>query len=130
MHMGPLWDFDISCGNINYNGCDSATGFWIRNAPWITRMFADPAFTKAVKKRWTARKARLDKVIRNYIDSQATFLAKEQELNFSKWRILGSYVWPNEKRYINRKTYQSEIDYLKNFLIRRIEWLDAAFSKL
>lgn len=23
LHFGPNWDFDISCGNINYNGCDN-----------------------------------------------------------------------------------------------------------
>ncbi|MCR6640410.1 MAG: CotH kinase family protein [Sporocytophaga sp.] len=44
LNVGPLWDFDISAGNINYNGCDYPIGWWIRDSKWIDRLFEDPAF--------------------------------------------------------------------------------------
>ncbi|MFQ7088263.1 MAG: hypothetical protein ACLRTD_28295 [Bacteroides sp.] len=42
--MGPLWDFDIAFGNINYNNNQLATGFWVKEASWIKRLFEDTYF--------------------------------------------------------------------------------------
>ena len=43
LHMGPLWDFDIAAGNIDYNNAWQTSGWWIRDAPWFSRLFEDPA---------------------------------------------------------------------------------------
>ena len=130
LYMGPNWDFDISCGNINYNNCDKTDGYWIKNAAWIKRMFQDPTFAENVKNRWNATKDALlqtladDGLIQNLADANAVSC----ELNFMKWQILGKYVWPNAAGYANRKTYQSEIDYMRNWLSERYVWLDNAFN--
>lgn len=91
LYMGPNWDFDISCGNINYNGCDNPEGFWIKTAKWITRMFQDPDFVTHLKARWNNNKTALyntlldDGLIQTLADVNAT----SAELNFIKWQILG-----------------------------------------
>ena len=41
--------------------------------------------------------------------------------NYTKWPILGTYVWPNN--FIG-DTYQEEIDYLKNWMQNRLTWMD------
>lgn len=49
LKMGPIWDFDIALGNINYNNNQVPEGFWIKSASWISRMFDDPEFVNLVK---------------------------------------------------------------------------------
>ena len=124
LHMGPVWDFDISCGNINYNGNEKTDGLWIINASWYARLFQDPAFAAQVKQCWNAKRTQLDTVVNTEIAARADKLRVGAALNFNRWPILGTYVWPNADGYAQRTTYQSEVDYLVNWLNARIAWLD------
>jgi len=130
IHLGPNWDFDISCGNINYNGCDNASGWWIRNAAWISRLFQDPLFISNLKNRWNEKKSELSTFIYSDIQTLANENATSAQVNFLRWQILGTYVWPNPAGYDKRTTYQSEIDYLKTWLYARFFWLDNAINAL
>jgi len=127
---GPLWDFDISCGNIDYNGCDNPEGFWIKNDTWITtwisRLFEDPAFVSLVKTRWNAKAAELAATLK-FIDSRAGYLAEAQAWNFRRWPILNIYVWPNA---VVTGSYSREIVWLKAWLAARLSWLDSAINGL
>lgn len=45
LYMGPVWDFDVSSGNVNYVPIVNPTVPWMQvNALWYTRWFNDPAF--------------------------------------------------------------------------------------
>lgn len=125
--MGPDWDFDISCGNIDYNGCDDSSGFWIKNARWYKQLFTDPQFESKVKARWEKVRTQVRSAVDSKIISMAEEVRKSAEQNFARWEILGTYVWPNAAGYQQRTTYQSEIDYMQKWLSRRIEWLDSQF---
>ena len=126
LKMGPVWDFDISLGNINYNGNERAEGFWIKKALWISRLFEDPNFVTNVKYRFNYfyenRNAMYDKINSNY-----TYLYNSQDENYSKWPTLGIYVWPN---YVYFDTYDEEVDYLIKWLNGRLEWLNTAINEL
>ena len=52
LKMGPVWDYDISLGNINFNNNETTDGFWIKNATWYARLFEDPNFVSKVKSRF------------------------------------------------------------------------------
>jgi hypothetical protein len=122
--MGPVWDFDISLGNINYNNNDNPEGFWIKNSPWINRLFEDPSFVSSVKARWNTKKNDFFALSR-YIDERASYINDAQVQNFRKWDILGIPVWPN---VVVPGSYQGEIDYLKSWLAGRLAWLDTAIK--
>jgi len=124
--MGPLWDFDISMGNINYNGSDNINGFWIKNAKWISRLFEDPVFVAAVKTRWNAKYSQLSGIY-SFIDERAASLFMAQYQNFNKWLILDKQVWPNA---VVMGSYTGEIAYLKSWLRTRIAWLNTELNKL
>ena len=143
IHMGPLWDFDIGFGNVNYNACDSTEDYWIKNSGWHSRLFTDENFVAAVKKRWSEKKDLLTTIASagatdvtsgteevTTISDFTAALSSDTELNFTVWPILGAYVWPNADGYADRTSYQSEVCYLKNWLTARITWLDSAFSSL
>ena len=57
LFMGPLWDFDLAAGNANYAEAFRTEGWHIRNAPWFSRLFEDPAFAARVKLEWNEIKA-------------------------------------------------------------------------
>jgi hypothetical protein len=61
------------------------------------------------------------------VDSFATVLDQAQIRNFERWDILGEYVWPN---YFIGDSYTEEIDYMKNWVSLRINWLDNAFPEI
>ena len=56
-----------------------------------------------------------------FLDSNIVTLANAQERNFNRWPILGQYVWPND--FIGQ-TYQDESEFLKEWLIARLQWMD------
>lgn len=128
IHLGPIWDFDIALGNINYQGCDNPEGWWVRNSMWFYRLFQDPYFEQKVKDRWKEIKSSID-VWSESIQDNADIIGIDAEYNFKRWSILGKYVWPNADGYENRTTYQSEIDYLKNWIENRISWIDSELSQ-
>lgn len=60
-----------------------------------------------------------------YLDDQATLLQGPSERNFEKWPILGRYIWPN---YYIGQSYQEEVNYLKQWVNARLQWLDENIS--
>lgn len=125
--MGPVWDFDIGAGNINYNGNNDPTGWWLRSNPltytqWTKRLFDDPAFAAAVAVRWKQLKTTQFDTLSAYIDQNAAALEQSQQNNFQRWPILGQYVPPNAEV---AGSYQGEVNYLKSWLTQRIAWMDS-----
>jgi len=125
LFMGPLWDFDIGAGNVNYNGNDNPIGWYIRDSLWISRLFEDPAFEARVKTRWNELKASQFDTILDFIDESATSLALASSNNFERWPILDQYVWPNA---VVTGSYEGEVQYLRDWLETRIAWMDAQFN--
>jgi len=82
-----------------------------------------PLFQENIENRWTQLRSTTlhNDSINTIIDSCYNFLSEAQERNFTKWDILGKYVWPNF--YIG-ETYEEEIEILKVWLSERLNWLD------
>jgi hypothetical protein len=56
--MGPVWDYDLSLGNANYNDGWHATGWYYSvlgdgDYPYWRRLFEDPEFRRYAD-RWLA----------------------------------------------------------------------------
>jgi hypothetical protein len=123
--IGPVWDFDIAAGNINYDDAEKTNSWRIRNYYWYQRLFQDAGFRNKVKDRWNELKStKIDGII-DFIDTQHQYLDKSQQENFKTWEILNIYVWPNA---VVPGSYQGEIDYLKTWLKDRISWMDSQIN--
>ena len=57
------------------------------------------------------------------VDSNVFALGEAPDRNFTRWNILGTYVWPN---WYIANTYDEEINWMKNWIIGRCSWLDSA----
>lgn len=128
LFMGPLWDFDLGFGNCDYADAEFPTGWWVRaNSPWFSRLFADPVFEARVRARWNQLKSKSGDLggMLHLIDRQAHALDLSQQQNFTLWDILNTYVWPNP---IVTGSYAGEVNYLKQWLTTRMNWIDSQFN--
>lgn len=134
LRMGPIWDFNLGFGNVDYCIMGNPEGFvtaFNTSCPedtwlipfWWSRLFHDQAFREKVQARWTALRDGPFKTetILNYVDSVVAVLDEPQQRNFERWPVLGEYVWPN---YYVGDTYEQEVAWLKDWISQRLVWLD------
>ena len=142
LKMGPIWDFNLAFGNVNYCDGDSPYGWAHRfndicsgdnwQVPfWWNRFLFFFEYVSLLKERWA--------ILRSEILSSDTVSGRLRELqdnlkgssaidkNFGKWLILGKYIWPN--KFIG-DSYDSEINYLEEWINERFDWLDQNINEL
>ena len=126
--MGPLWDYDIAFGNADASdGCDSSPQeFQVKNMAWIHRFFEDPYFVQLVKDRWKYFYSKKS-VIMSEINADANYLKYSAVENDNKWQTLYRYTERNRDIW---GSYFNEIEYLKQWLSTRMDWLDREFSNM
>ena len=124
--MGPLWDFDLAFGNVDYADSRYPEGWWVKYNPWYERLFQDPYFVAKIKERFEYFNNNQDLII-NRIDSYSEQLKWAQEENDDKWQTMGVFVWPNPVVF---DTYQEEVDSMKSWYSARMSWLESAIDGL
>jgi len=125
LYFGPVWDYDIAFGNVDYYSCDLSTGWYASNAPWYQQLFTYPEFDTMIKKRWKELYSGELGDLQSFIDNLATKLEISQTQNFKRWPILNIAVWPNP---VVTGSYKGEVDYLKAWLSKRMEWLNGELN--
>ena len=132
-YTGPVWDFDIAFDNDNRTyPLNNKTEFVCFNGGSVAgsmRNFVDRVILQdsqtmpELRKIWdNARHNGIDAVsLCAWIDSIANEIDRAQTLTFMRWNIL------NSKEHMNpvaRGSYAAEVAYLKEFVTKRVEWMD------
>jgi len=127
LYMGPIWDFDISSGNVNYETIVDPTVSWMQNnAIWYQQWFKDPGFQADVVTQWnTLMKNGVFTAWLASIQQEAESLEQTQVNNFGRWPMQGIEVWPNTEA---AGSYSGEVRYLINWLTLHIAYLDSLFN--
>ena len=123
LHMGPQWDFDIAFGNNGKGEEDPPEGRILKNA-WFDALNKSVDFTDGVRKRWKELRDQLIEKAIPVLEKKAEEICVSAEMNFERWRILGRYVWNSTFGADQRKTYMSEVEYMVDWTVRRIKWID------
>jgi hypothetical protein len=130
LHMGPLWDINLGYGNFDFECSPNPQG-WAYEFPlcgswhpfWARKIADIPNLQHLTNCRWQELRAgpfQTDSLLL-YIDEQVSYLGESVNRNFERWPTLGTYVWPNN--FIGQ-TYEEELNFLKNWLLDRLEWMD------
>ena len=134
-YFGPVWDFDSAFDNdyrvypinskedflFNY-GLSAGT-----MVKFVSKILKKDIITEGLKTYWESiRKEKItkDKLFK-MIDDKIIQINESQRLNFIRWDILNKKVAYNP---VAMGSYENEIKYMKNYLEKRIEWLDNYFS--
>ncbi len=145
---GPVWDYNLSLGNADYNYGWDPQGWYYpviteTQLFWFKEMIEDPDFYNYSIYRWKElRKGELSlNHIFSLIDHWAQKLEEPRKRNFTRYDILGQYVWPNpgypqsgSEGYNNAPTtgapvtWEGEVENLKHFIRERLKWMDEQFG--
>ncbi|RPH90125.1 MAG: hypothetical protein EHM72_19530, partial [Calditrichaeota bacterium] len=134
--IGPVWDINLGFGNADYFEGMETSGWLLRKKItvndripfWLARIDGNSEIQQKIADRWQSLKRSelaLDRLLK-LVDAWADTLNEAQQRNFERWPILGEYVWPN---YFVGKSYAEEIEYLKEWLSRRWNWMDQELNK-
>ena len=129
---GPVWDFNHGYGNCDYGETWEFTNWLLEYNPeggdqmsfWWELIWQDDYFQNKISERYTELRSTVfsESYIHGMIDSLVIELGSSVDRNFSKWPILGTYIWPN---YYVFDTFEQEIDYLKGWMSDRLNWMDS-----
>ena len=131
--MNIIWDFDLSFGLANYNDGFNHEGFVIESEikEYIPDFWHNLWNNKLIQEKLINRYRELrkdiisDKNLNNYIEKLYKKINISAEKNFERWEILGKDVWPNKNNF---KSYKEEVDYLQNWILKRLDFLDSKWN--
>jgi hypothetical protein len=115
--FGPVWDFDLSAGT-RWRGSSQPDTWHTRvGRHWVARMLEDPAFSARVKSRWARLKPIARQVV-SQLPAAAATLAPVADADWAQWHASGDLDWTHRG-----STRQAEVDFLGDWLTKRIQWL-------
>ena len=124
LKMGPLWDFEKAFGNTTKK--EPAEGFVIKGVKWYERLFQDPAFVAKVKERFDYFYTHQQDIL-SEINVNAEYLRYSVKEDDYRWDTYAGYksstvsVWA---------AYGSMVDYMKQWLVARMDWLKKEFDAM
>lgn len=147
LYAGPVWDMDLSSGNVshfydqdkyriynNVNGFgdssgDSALGIWAQQE-WFSYLMKCSFFSDAVKEKYLSLSAEIQKLYKDngYIDTLCTEYGGSFSRNYNEagWSVSIPYCdYENESP---ENTFDGNVNYLKEWLSRRDEYLRGYFG--
>ncbi|MBJ06409.1 MAG: hypothetical protein CMO40_04725 [Verrucomicrobiaceae bacterium] len=148
----PVWDYNLSLGNADYLQGEFPNGWYYSQVgaggyPWYGRLFLDPEFVIRYWDRWFELRKGIfatDSMMAR-IDAHSALLSGPARRNFTKWRVLGSDLWPNADSWTppapypgsdrnlagssRRRSYGDEVDWMKGWLSARLDWIDSQHDK-
>jgi hypothetical protein len=128
LHLGPVWDYDISMGNSDYGPSSRLEGWMLARRDWAERLYRDRRFANRLAVRW--RELRREGLRRHVLAE--TVRARGQLRgaivpNFRRWPVLDRRIWPNP---VARGSHAAELRFLRSWLKRRIAWIDRNVGRL
>jgi len=128
LHFGPHWDFDRALGSTD--GRDANPRTWntgpFFSGSWWSKLFTDKDFWQQWVDRW--QHLRATSFAREHIDGLIDRLAAEvwlaQPREYQKWRVA-----PRKADGRPAGTYATEIQWMKNWLSNRIDFIDRQLTQ-
>jgi spore coat protein CotH len=134
LKMGPPWDFDLAFGNHfrvrpnTWATTASADGYV--GVTWMDYLLKDSSFTSQLKARWSEVGDMLLQTALDEIELSEKAIHLSQEEHFKTWNVLRQRLGHEPRGNAVLTTHSSHIQFLRDFLAARKEWMDKAISAL
>jgi len=130
---GPVWDFNLSSGNDTHlKDVDVSPSGWFYTGKWLAAgLYRSPKFIAGLQQRWQELRTGVlaDDALNSRIDQYFNELNQgAASRNFEKWDILGKFIDGNQ--IPDSQSHAEEVEYLRRWLLRRLEWIDSHISSL
>lgn len=153
LKMGPVWDFDHAFGNFDLDNENYDTWFCVGTEDgeddnesdsdsessgvagtgeeayikvnWCNYLMEDEYFRERLKERWLEKRDALLKAAEDSISRNSQKLQASQRENFKIWANLGFKNGFQSWATANISTYDGQVEYLRDFIKKRAEWIDA-----
>lgn len=132
LKAGPVWDFDWALKDIDA-GSDDGSGFMYGlvdqdvNAPgWYIRLLQDTLFANELRCRYDDLRRTIlsESYLHGVVDSVANVVQESQDWHYEVWGHMGTASGTPEVQAPSQ-TFAEEVQRLKDWLTRRLTWLDA-----
>ncbi|MCM1135928.1 MAG: CotH kinase family protein [Clostridium sp.] len=129
LYLGPLWDFDQSCGVSGTGGADYETWYpdTSGQSAWFNSLIEMPEFRELLSRKWKASLPAIQELLQSEKE-KAVIFQQDINANFKRWPVLGSATWRIRDEIGALKTYGENVDFLFTWLDNRIHWLDTELS--
>lgn len=139
LYMATYWDYDYAFGNFWRDSLDIDEWICLGNEntknyitdSWITYLLEDPAFTAQLKARWDEVGEELYHTAMATIDEAEQNVSASAKENFIRWpNVLGNKIQYEHNKTANVSTYEGQLQYLRDFIQKRYEWMDETIEKM
>jgi len=118
--MGPVWDFDIAVGN---RGASSVNGtLAARRNYWFAYLLQVEEFQVILAERWAEVNEEILPRVLESVEELAYLYNDEFLRNFEQHEVLGTEIWQNPQVIIDIETFDGQVEYLIDWVIRRANW--------
>ena len=125
----PIWDFDISVGNVDYNDfARYPNTLFASNNTWYKYLLRHDEFKEIVKEKIN----KYYDMIHEMVDSTIQDVMKYQgyfDNNFEKWETIGVYVWPNPKEIVAITTWTGQINFMREWLFNKLDYMKKIYCE-
>jgi len=127
MHMGPLWDFDLSANNSQWTTTSPTGGHHAaRVHPWFYNLVQHvPQFRALVVARLAEVRAVYLPQTLNHINNLTTTYRADFLRNFDRWQIFGRSIPAGSPAHHALPDFDAHLNQFTTFLTQRAAWMTA-----
>ena len=124
LYCGPVWDFDRSVGIVgHHHDAKPYTALWARwENDWFNALLSHEEFYALVSEFLSEREGEIREKLNSCYDY--LYMSRDSfDRNFTKWRILGTFVWPNDDELTALDTWDLQVEYTRSYLFNSLDFL-------
>jgi len=136
LHMGPVWDFDLSTGNPGHldETLRGPEGWYIslfEKNKFYYFLMNHESFREALKERWQEIYEDIILPVLDDIYQISYEITRSRYDNFERWDIIGTnQAWYTAPEILEQDTYQGQIWFLYDYMSTRLTWLNEEINNL